>query len=466
MDTSNAFNSINRATMLENVRRLCPAIYIYAYNCYSIHARLFVVGGKQLYSQEGTTQGDPTAMALYGIGTVPLLKHLQTDDTTQVGFADDLESIGKVKGVRDWFGTAHSDGPMYGWNDEPSKSWGIVKEAHLAEAQEAFAGTEVNITDQGKKQLGAAIGTMAHKEEYMEEKIKKWVEQVEVLAEVAKVDPHSAYCGFTAVMRHRYTFCMRTVKDISETFAPLELAIRSKLIPALTEGRMVTDDERLLLALPPRLGGMGLIDPTKICDLEYQLSRIATAELTEAIKSKKVTLPDDFDSKSKKDKARVKKMRVDFYQKVSADLLERVSPDLAKTIHLAKEKGASNWLTSLPLSEMDFHLSKREFWDAVSIRYNWPLSKIPTQCVCGSQFDLEHALSCGKGGFIIQRHNELRDLSANLLAEVCKDVAIEPVLEKLSGETFKCKSTITSDDARLDVSARGFWTRGQRAFLM
>ena len=70
MDASNAFNSINRATMLENVRRLCPAIYIYAYNCYSIHARLFVVGGKQLYSQEGTTQGDPTAMALYGIGTV------------------------------------------------------------------------------------------------------------------------------------------------------------------------------------------------------------------------------------------------------------------------------------------------------------------------------------------------------------------------------------------------------------
>ena len=85
--------------------------------------------------------------------------------------------------------------------------------------------------------------------------------------------------------------------------------------------------------------------------------------------------------------------------------------------------------------------------------------------MCGSQFDLEHALSCGKGGFIIQRHNELRDLSANLLAEVCKDVAIEPVLEKLSGETFKCKSTITSDDARLDVSARGFWTRGQRAFF-
>ena len=94
---------------------------------------------------------------------------------------------------------------------------------------------------------------------------------------------------------------MRTVQDITETFAPLELAIRSKLIPALTEGRIVTDDERILLALPPRLGSMGLIDPTKICDLEYQLSRIATAELTEAIKSKKVTLPDDFESKSRKD---------------------------------------------------------------------------------------------------------------------------------------------------------------------
>ena len=65
VDAANAFNSINRCAMLENILRLCPIAYIYAYNCYAPHDRLFVVGGKELKSKEGTTQGDPVSMAFY-----------------------------------------------------------------------------------------------------------------------------------------------------------------------------------------------------------------------------------------------------------------------------------------------------------------------------------------------------------------------------------------------------------------
>ena len=114
---------------------------------------------------------------------------------------------------------------------------------------------------------------------------------------------------------------------------------------------------------------------------------------------------------------------------------------------------------------MDFHLSKREFWDAVTIRYTWPLKRLPAKCPCGDKFDLQHALSCKKGGFVAQRHNELRDLAADLLAQVCKDVAVEPPLEKLSGETFQHKSANTSDEARLDVSARGVLVKGPKSFF-
>ena len=45
-------------------------------------------------------------------------------------------------------------------------------------------------------------------------------------------------------------------------------------------------------------------------------------------------------------------------------------------------------------------------------------------------------MSCKKGGFITIRHNDLRDLNANLLTEVCKDVDIEPHLLPVTGETF------------------------------
>ena len=157
--------------------------------------------------------------------------------------------------------------------------------------------------------------------------------------------------------------------------------------------------------------------------------------------------------------------RAEFYSRVFTEVTEQMRDVELRTVNINMEKGASNWLSSIPMSDFDFHLSKREFWDAINIRYNWPLSNLPTKCPCGEHFDLDHALKCHKGGFLIQRHNEIRDLTADLLAEVCKAVAVEPPLERLTGEKLELASAISSDEARLDVSARGFWQRGQRAFF-
>ena len=57
-DGENAFNSINRKALLHNIKYPCPAIATFLYNCYAISARLFIIGGKELRSREGTTQGD------------------------------------------------------------------------------------------------------------------------------------------------------------------------------------------------------------------------------------------------------------------------------------------------------------------------------------------------------------------------------------------------------------------------
>ena len=73
-------------------------------------------------------------------------------------------------------------------------------------------------------------------------------------------------------------------------------------------------------------------------------------------------------------------------------------------------------------------------------------------------------MSCSKGGFIHQRHNRIRDLFAISLSKVLKDVAIEPHLVPLTGELLNPGANV-EDEARLDVSARGFWQNGQRAFF-
>ena len=105
-----------------------------------------------------------------------------------------------------------------------------------------------------------------------------------------------------------------------------------------------------------------------------------------------------------------------------------------RAVDLACEKGASNWLTVTPLKDMDFDLNKREFRDAARLRYDWPIPDNPSVCVCGSIFIVGHAMICQRGGLVIQRHNEIRDLQAELLDMVFYDVQVEPALQPITGE--------------------------------
>ena len=103
---------------------------------------------------------------------------------------------------------------------------------------------------------------------------------------------------------------------------------------------------------------------------------------------------------------------------------------------------------------------------AIALRYGWQPSRCPSSCACGANFSVEHALSCPKGGFPIVRHNEIRDLTANLLTEVCHDVCVEPTLQPITGETFSNATANSDEGARLDVAASGFWGgRFERAFF-
>ena len=60
------------------------------------------------------------------------------------------------------------------------------------------------------------------------------------------------------------------------------------------------------------------------------------------------------------------------------------------------------------------------------------------------------------------RHNALRDLNAELQAEVCKDITIEPSLLPLDNEEI---SGTSANRAAPDISSRGLWGTFQRTFF-
>ena len=132
---------------------------------------------------------------------------------------------------------------------------------------------------------------------------------------------------------------------------------------------------------------------------------------------------------------------------------------------LASEKGASTWLTALPLQDQGFNLNKGEFHDALCLRYGWQIKNLPRQCICGNSFTTDHAMTCHHGALPTIRHNDIRDITANWLSEVCHDVEREPPLMPLTGETIIPQTANRRDDARADIRARGFWGRQQSAFF-
>ena len=57
------------------------------------------------------------------------------------------------------------------------------------------------------------------------------------------------------------------------------------------------------------------------------------------------------------------------------------------------------------------------------------MKKLPINCVCGQKFDMDHAMSCKKGGYVSRRHNRVRDILANLMSDVASEVHTEPMLQ-------------------------------------
>ena len=114
-------------------------------------------------------------------------------------------------------------------------------------------------------------------------------------------------------------------------------------------------------------------------------------------------------------------------------------------------------MTTLPIQEHGFSLHKAAFRDSLALQYGWRPNDLPSECICGKSLSEYHALSCRRSGLPTLRHNELRDLTASLLSEVCTNVAVEPPLQELSGEELSGATANRESGARLDIIADGFW---------
>ena len=293
VDATNAFNNLNRGVMLHNIRVLCPSISCAVINFYRSPANLYV-HGEVVLSLEGTTQGDPLAMPIYAIAVVPIITYLAFDNATvrQVWFADDSAAGGLLRQIRIWWSSLCTLGPQFGYYPNPAKTWLVVKSQFLADARMIFSGTGVQITNEGRPYLGAAIGCEAFRRAYMTNKVQAWCEELQTLARFALADPQSALAALTHGLRHRWTYSMRTTPAEFVDFGPLEDVIVQHLLPAITGLPPPSEATRQLLSLPAKLGGLGVVRPDLIAPLQHVTSLEVSSQLKTAILAQSMAPPE------------------------------------------------------------------------------------------------------------------------------------------------------------------------------
>ena len=460
VDARNAFNAMNRQAALHNIQYSCPELSTFLHNIYGCQAELFLPNSDEtILSEEGTTQGGPESMGFYATSMIPL--STKSAGVKKLFYADDGSGGAKLDCLKVWWDSLKREGPPLGYFPYPLKSWLITKPAHLLRAQELFP--DVNITTDGHEFLGSFIGNEEATKEFIDGKVLEWSKDIDALTDIARSEPQLAYSAYIFGTARRWQFVCRTTPGISEHLRELEERIREKLIPAIMGGRQPSDDMRLIYSLPARMGGLGFQDPSAEASTDYECSMRITAQLANAIydQDEQFEPNDDQQTVARKEVAELKEAR----QKA---LLESVknncSEAMARLIDLSSEKGASGWLTSLPLIDYGFRLNKQQFVDALCMRYDLAISDTPRTCVCGQAYSMNHCLTCKNGGYINIRHDTVRDTTHTLLDEVCGDVRIEPGLLPVTGEQLNPGAN-DSDGARADVSALGFWLPMSRAFF-
>ena len=266
----------------------------------------------------------------------------------------------------------------------------------------------MKITSEGGPHLGAPLGSPEYVSQYVSEKVQQWSKELKLLSAIAITQPHAAFAADTHGLASKWSYFCRTTPFISPHLKVLEDVLRTEFIPNLTGRPPPNDAERKLLALPARLGGLGISDPSLNSDDAFKASLLVTTPLRKLIQTQDSEYTYQAHADQMTAKTDIRQKRREQATTDASSLRGELTPTLQKAMDLARERGSSSWLTSLPLEEHGFVLHKGAFVDALALRYGWVPSRTPSSCECGASFTVEHVLSCPRGGFPSIRHNEIR----------------------------------------------------------
>ena len=126
---------------------------------------------------------------------------------------------------------------------------------------------------------------------------------------IAKTEPQAAYSCFITAFKHKPSYVVRTIHDISDQLNQLDDVITSELIPAITGGMHCSNNERKLLPLSSKLGGLGIPIFAKISNQEYEYSLMLSKDLSTRIMKQEIQMSSETNVQNIKQKIKSQKQQ-------------------------------------------------------------------------------------------------------------------------------------------------------------
>ncbi|KAI2498784.1 hypothetical protein MHU86_15687 [Fragilaria crotonensis] len=358
-------------------------------------------------------------------------------------------------------------GPRRGYFPEPDKSILIVPLATPPTALESLA--EFNFRhEEGHRYLGGFVGSGAAEAAWVDPQVQQWIEGVHCLAAAARRYPQTAYAGLSQSLQSEWQYLQRVTPDIAPAFAPLEAAIATVFLPALLDASVEEVAKlRPLLALPTRLGGLGIPDPTTTGAFCYAASTASTNLLHCSLVEGAPLCAAAHRRDASTGRLAAKAHQRHATEGRLAAILDGSRPMEKRRIIRSAATGA--WLSTRPSLLNGSDLSAEEFRDGVRLRLGLTPTSLPPRCDgCGERFTTEHAMSCRKGGLILHRHNDLVATWGQLCgqAHTPSTVSDEPLIQtSQDAQAAGANRTEPTPELRGDIAVHGFWTRGTTAIF-
>ena len=468
VDATNGFNKLGHKAMLWTVRHRWANGARFSFNCYRHSAQLLLRRRAKdctiILSREGVTQGDPLSMVLYGLSLTPLADSIRRAVPTvvQPWYADDAAMAGPVSGIRDAQRLLLELGPQRGYFPEPEKSVLIAPSTATPDSLSPVA--EFNFQQaQGHRYVGGFVGSSEEEKAWLAPQIQQWVDGVNSLAKVAKRFPQTAYAGLAKSLQSEWQYVQRVTPDVDDLFAPVEEAIATHFLPALFDTKVEEIAPlRALLSLPVRCGGLGIPNPTTTGEDCYASSTGGTQLLKDSLIAGTPLCASTHQSVASQARRKARKQRTAAQDARFDELASTERPTVKRRMERSARTGA--WLTTMPSLLNGTDLSADEFRDSLRIRYGLIPLGLPHRCDgCSDRFTVEHAMSCKKGGLILQRHNDVAaewgHLCGQALTPSC--VSDEPLIQiSRDVQVAGTDRTEPTPELRGDIAVHGFWRRG------